>query len=108
VEIDGLGTFEESVQGYRFLPETRPQVFIAYVAEDLAPARGAARQRLLSLARQRKAASGTKLAARHRTGNRDVRRLRGVLFTAIGRKAGPVSERIALRARLRAAAALSR
>jgi hypothetical protein len=39
VEIDGLGTFQESAQGYRFLPQTRPQVFIAYVAEDLAFAR---------------------------------------------------------------------
>jgi len=39
VEIDGLGTFEGSAEGYRFLPQTRPEVFIAYVAEDLAPAR---------------------------------------------------------------------
>jgi nucleoid DNA-binding protein len=39
VEIDGLGTFEESAAGYQFLPQTHPEVFIAYVAEDLAPAR---------------------------------------------------------------------
>ncbi len=39
VEIDGLGTFEGSAQGYQFLPQTRPEVFIAYVAEDLAIAR---------------------------------------------------------------------
>ena len=39
VEIDGLGTFQASAHGYEFLPETRPSVFIAYVAEDLAPAR---------------------------------------------------------------------
>lgn len=39
VEIDGLGTFQASAQGYEFLPQTRPEVFIAYVAEDLAPAR---------------------------------------------------------------------
>jgi hypothetical protein len=39
VEIDGLGIFQESAQGYQFLPQTRPEVFIAYVAEDLAPAR---------------------------------------------------------------------
>lgn len=39
VEIDGLGTFEGSAAGYQFLPQTRPEVFIAYVAEDLAPAR---------------------------------------------------------------------
>ena len=39
VEIDGLGTFQASERGYEFLPQTRPEVFIAYVAEDLAPAR---------------------------------------------------------------------
>jgi len=39
VEIDGLGTFQASPHGYEFLPETRPNVFIAYVAEDIVPAR---------------------------------------------------------------------
>jgi hypothetical protein len=56
VEIDGLGTFQAgtsvpgasvpgasvpgaSVQGYVFEPQTAPQVFVAYVAEDLALAR---------------------------------------------------------------------
>jgi len=39
VEIDGLGTFQASPEGYEFLPQTRPEVFVAYVAEDLAPAR---------------------------------------------------------------------
>jgi len=39
VEIDGLGTFQASAEGYEFLPQTCPQVFVAYVAEDLAPAR---------------------------------------------------------------------
>jgi TIR domain len=39
VEIDGLGTFQASAEGYVFLPQTRPEVFLAYVAEDLTPAR---------------------------------------------------------------------
>ncbi len=55
VEIDGLGTFQVAArrasawrkdpsawrkdQGYRFEPQTAPEVFLAYVAEDLAPAR---------------------------------------------------------------------
>jgi hypothetical protein len=35
VEIDGLGVFRpKNNGGYEFLPETRPQVFIAYVVED--------------------------------------------------------------------------
>ena len=88
VEIDGLGTFQASAQGYEFLPQTRPTVFIAYVAEDLAPGaaamRGAAGRWVLPVARQRQAAAGAELAARHRTGHRSFRRLRGVLFAAIG------------------------
>jgi len=40
VEIDGLGTFRAGAQGgYEFTAESRPQVFIAYVQEDLALAR---------------------------------------------------------------------
>ena len=39
VEIDGLGVFRASAEGYEFLAQTRPQVFVAYVAEDLALAR---------------------------------------------------------------------
>jgi len=40
VEIDGLGTFRARAQGgYDFTAESRPQVFIAYVEEDLALAR---------------------------------------------------------------------
>lgn len=40
VEIDGLGTFRPAENGgYDFLPQTKPQVFVAYVAEDLALAR---------------------------------------------------------------------
>jgi hypothetical protein len=39
VEIDGLGTFQSSPQGYSFLPQTRPEVFVAYVAEDIVLAR---------------------------------------------------------------------
>lgn len=39
VEIDGLGTFQTSAKGYEFLSQARPEVFVAYVAEDLAPAR---------------------------------------------------------------------
>ena len=35
VEIDGLGVFyPDAVQGFRFEPRTRQQVFIAYVKED--------------------------------------------------------------------------
>jgi hypothetical protein len=36
VEIEGLGRFRASAQGYRFDPETQPTVFIAYAVEDLA------------------------------------------------------------------------
>src|SRR5678815_4278504 len=43
VEIDGLGTFHGTrrgrQRGYELMPQTRPQVFVAYVAEDLALAR---------------------------------------------------------------------
>ncbi len=39
VEIDGLGIFQSSPAGYEFLPQIRPEVFVAYVAEDLVPAR---------------------------------------------------------------------
>ncbi len=36
VEIDGLGTFLPGRnQGFRFLAQTKPRVFIAYVEEDL-------------------------------------------------------------------------
>jgi hypothetical protein len=36
VEIEGLGRFQASAQGYRFDPETQPTVFVAYAVEDLA------------------------------------------------------------------------
>ena len=37
VEIDGLGTFSPgSKHGFRFVAQTQPRVFIAYVQEDLA------------------------------------------------------------------------
>jgi hypothetical protein len=40
VEIDGLGTFSIGAEGdYKFTAESRPQVFIAYVQEDLELAR---------------------------------------------------------------------
>jgi hypothetical protein len=40
VEIDGLGTFLPGrKQGFRFIAQTRPRVFIAYVEEDLAAAK---------------------------------------------------------------------
>ena len=40
IEIDGLGTLRAAPGGgYQFIPESRPQVFIAYVQEDLALAR---------------------------------------------------------------------
>jgi hypothetical protein len=39
VEIEGLGRFHASAQGYRFDPETQPAVFVAYAVEDLAIAR---------------------------------------------------------------------
>ena len=40
VEIEGLGTFRVTGNGrYRFVPQTQPQVFVAYVVEDLEPAR---------------------------------------------------------------------
>src|SRR4051812_7690575 len=35
VEIDGLGIFRpDRVEGFRFEPRARPQVFVAYVKED--------------------------------------------------------------------------
>ena len=39
VEIDGLGVFRTSRGGLEFLPQTRPNVFIAYAAEDRAMVR---------------------------------------------------------------------
>jgi len=39
VQIDGLGVFRSTRDGYRLVPQTQPQVFIAYVEEDLALAR---------------------------------------------------------------------
>lgn len=36
VEIEGLGRFHATAQGYRFDPEARPTVFVAYALEDLA------------------------------------------------------------------------
>jgi TIR domain len=36
VEIEGLGRFRATAQGYRFDPETQPTVFMAYAVEDLA------------------------------------------------------------------------
>jgi hypothetical protein len=41
VEIAGLGTFQTTAQdqGYQFEAQTAPEVFLAYVAEDLLPAR---------------------------------------------------------------------
>jgi hypothetical protein len=39
VEIEGLGRFHVTAQGYRFDPETQPTVFVAYASEDLEIAR---------------------------------------------------------------------
>jgi len=40
VEIDGLGMFRRGAAGgYEFIAQTEPQVFIAYVEEDLLLAR---------------------------------------------------------------------
>jgi len=40
VEIDGLGTFRKGAGGrYDFAAQTQPRVFVAYVVENLAPAR---------------------------------------------------------------------
>lgn len=39
VEIEGLGRFHATAQGYRFDPETQPAVFVAYASEDLETAR---------------------------------------------------------------------
>ncbi|HUK18977.1 MAG TPA: TIR domain-containing protein [Bryobacteraceae bacterium] len=39
VEIDGLGIFSpDAARGFRFQPYPQPKIFIAYVAEDAAPA----------------------------------------------------------------------
>lgn len=40
VEIDGLGTFQRTrTEAVRFVPQTKPRVFIAYVEEDLRAAK---------------------------------------------------------------------
>jgi hypothetical protein len=39
VDIDGLGTFHRTSAGYDFSAQLEPQVFVAYVVEDLAQAR---------------------------------------------------------------------
>ena len=35
VEIDGLGSLVPEASGFRFVPQTKPRIFIAYVEEDL-------------------------------------------------------------------------
>ncbi len=35
VDIEGFGTFRPSAEGFEFVAETRPRIFIAYVQEDL-------------------------------------------------------------------------
>lgn len=35
VDIDGLGSFYPSKDGFDFVPEARPRIFIAYVRDDL-------------------------------------------------------------------------
>lgn len=39
IEIEGLGRFLATAQGYRFDPESQPTVFVAYATEDLPIAR---------------------------------------------------------------------
>jgi len=39
VEIDGLGTFLPGKTGFRFVAQSKPRIFIAYVEEDLAHAK---------------------------------------------------------------------
>ena len=39
VEIEGLGRFHATAEGYRFDPEAQPTVFVAYASEDLELAR---------------------------------------------------------------------
>jgi hypothetical protein len=39
VEIEGLGRFHATAQGYQFEPETKPTVFVAYASEDVEVAR---------------------------------------------------------------------
>lgn len=39
VEVEGLGTFRASTEGYQFSPQKIAEVFIAYAAEDLPDAR---------------------------------------------------------------------
>ena len=39
VDIEGLGTFRRTASGYDFSAQEEPQVFVAYVVEDLEPAR---------------------------------------------------------------------
>jgi len=39
VEIEGLGVFRKTAAGYEFVPQTTPQVFVAYAVEDLVLAR---------------------------------------------------------------------
>jgi nucleoid DNA-binding protein len=39
IEIEGLGTFLPGKQGFQFVAQTKPRVFIAYVQEDLRPVR---------------------------------------------------------------------
>lgn len=39
VDLEGLGTFRRTSSGYDFSAQVEPQVFVAYVVEDLEPAR---------------------------------------------------------------------
>ena len=85
VEIDGLGVFyPDAARGLRFEPSGLPQVFIAYVKEDLK-----AVERLCEALETAgfspwtgcaQAGAGPELAARHRERHRNLGFLRGLLL----------------------------
>lgn len=39
VDIEGFGSFLPGTEGFEFVPEMRPRIFIAYVSEDIVTAR---------------------------------------------------------------------
>jgi hypothetical protein len=86
VEIDGLGVFyPDAERGFRFEPSGLPQVFIAYVREDVkAVERLPGNGRVQPLDGCAQAGAGPELAARHRERHRNLGFLRGLLFGKLG------------------------
>ncbi len=106
IEIDGYGRFQKREDGgYEFVPEARPNVFIAYAMEDLANARrlgdASARSGFHAVAGQGPTNGGSKLAAGNRARDRPFGRFHCVPLAALRHQTGHISGGTALCAGLR-------